>query len=419
MMIVLSKIFRYSAWACLALLVACDRAPTELRIVQPLSELDATIASDMAAMVNKGSVISLQTSGDGATGEQALEMLLGGKADLALVSNFLPYRDGISTVMPVYPSVLHVAYRQDREFNSGFELVHGARVFAGADGSASRMMFDRIARRLGLPEDAYQYMEIGANNADESPDVVVVFAPISPARAADFDGYRLYSFGDPSGIDAGSVVDAAALINPQLRAFVIPERVYGLANTRPVVTVAVDKMLVARSDLDASVVYDLIDEIRRARPALAATRPGLLASTTIETGIERSTFVLHEGSQDYLQRNEPTVYERYSGVAEVLVTLLVAFVSASVAAIRILKIRRKNRIDEYYSAALELRDRLVAATTAEARESAINELRTLQDTAFDQLVDEKLAADDSFQIFITLCNDILRQYSANSQKAHK
>ena len=412
---VLSDIFRYSALACLVLLVACDRAPTELRIVQPLADLDAEIASDMATMLNKGSAITLQMRGDGAAGEEALEMLLNGDADLALVSNFLPYREGISTVTPVYPSVLHVAYRQDRDSSSGLDLLHGARIFAGADGSASRMMFDRIASRIGLPNDAYQFVELGKNGVDESPDVVVVFAPITPARAAEFDGYRLYSFGDPAEIGAGSVVDAAALANPQLRAFVIPERIYGLANTEPVVTVAVDKMLVARSDLDASVVYDLIGEISRARPALAATRPGLFESTTIESGIERSTFVLHNGSQDYLQRDEPTVYERYSGVAEVAVTLLVAIVSAAVAAIRILKIRRKNRIDEFYSAALRLRDRLVTAKTSGAREDAIGELRALQDTAFDQLVDEKLAADDSFQIFITLCNDILRQYSSHSR----
>ena len=35
-----------------------------------------------------------------------------------------------------------------------------------------------------------------------------------------------------------------------------------------------------------------------------------------------------------------------------------------------------------------------------------------EDEAFDQLVDEKLAADESFRIFITLSNDVLRQLSA-------
>jgi hypothetical protein len=36
-------------------------------------------------------------------------------------------------------------------------------------------------------------------------------------------------------------------------------------------------------------------------------------------------------------------------------------------------------------------------------------VRKLQSEAFDLLVDEKLSADESFRIFITLSNDVLRQ----------
>ena len=210
---------------------------------------------------------------------------------------------------------------------------------------------------------------------------------------------------------SGSIVDAAALIDPPLRPFIIPASTYGPANTEAVVTVAVDKILVARSELDASTVYDLIKEIRRVRPALAASRPGLFEVDEGNFDVSKSTFVLHDGTQDYLQRDEPTVYERYSGVAEVIVTLVIALVSASFAAIRILRIRRKNRIDKFYSAALQISPHLAASPDASDQESAIQRLRQLQDDAFAQLVDEKLAADDSFRIFITLSNDILRQYT--------
>ena len=39
----------------------------------------------------------------------------------------------------------------------------------------------------------------------------------------------------------------------------------------------------------------------------------------------------------------------------------------------------------------------------------MQKLRQLQDDAFAKLVDEKLAADESFRIFITLTNDIVQQ----------
>ena len=41
--------------------------------------------------------------------------------------------------------------------------------------------------------------------------------------------------------------------------------------------------------------------------------------------------------------------------------------------------------------------------------TAIVKIRNLQNEAFNQLVDEKLGADESFRIFITLSNDVLRQ----------
>jgi len=291
-------------------------------------------------------------------------------------------------------------------------LLNQARIYAGKEGSASRLMLETIVARMNLPKDAYSYVERPSAGTAESPDVVVVFAPISPKRVAEFDGYRLFSIGSPSDIGTGSAIDAATALNPPLRSFIIPATIYGAATPEPIVTVAVDKLLVARSDLDSSVVYDLVNEIQRLRPALSASRPGLFEQLTDDFDISRSTFVVHAGTQDYLQRSEPTIYERYSGVAEVVVTLMIALVSVTLAGFRVIKMRRKNRIDRFYSAALKIRD-LINDTS---RDNELSELeirvRELQNDAFDQLVDEKLAADESFRIFITLSNDILAQLDA-------
>jgi len=262
---------------------------------------------------------------------------------------------------------------------------------------------------MNLPNDAYSYVEQPAAGTADSPDVVVVFAPISPQRVAQLDGYRLFSIGSPADIGTGSAIDAATALNPPLRPYIIPATLYGDATPEPIVTVAVDKLLVARSDLDPSVVYDLVNEIRRLRPALAATRPGLFEQLADDFDVSRSTFVVHAGTQDFLQRSEPTIYERYSGVAEVVVTLLIALVSVMVAGIRIFNMRRKNRIDRFYAAAIQIRDSIGDASNNNDRAQAVDKVRDLQNDAFDQLVDEKLAADESFRIFITLSNDILVQ----------
>jgi hypothetical protein len=125
-----------------------------------------------------------------------------------------------------------------------------------------------------------------------------------------------------------------------------------------------------------------------------------------------STFIIHPGAQAYSQRNAPTVYERYSGIAEVAVTVLIALSSAIFAAVRIYRMRRKNRIDTFYSAVIAIKKSIDKTSTEKERQKKADEIRSLQLTAFELLVDEKLAADESFRIFVTLSNDVLRQLGA-------
>ena len=156
-------------------------------------------------------------------------------------------------------------------------------------------------------------------------------------------------------------------------------------------------------------VYDLIGEIRRLQPALAAKRPFLFRDLGAEFDASGSTFVLHPGSQAFAVRDEPTFYERYSGVAEVLVTLVIGLVSGIYAVIQIYNRRRKNRIDGFYADVMAIRDSINERSSANERAAAVGRVRQLQNKAFDMLINEKLAADESFRIFVTLSNDIVDQ----------
>jgi len=218
--------------------------------------------------------------------------------------------------------------------------------------------------------------------------------------------------GDPADIGTGSVIDAATLLNPQFRPFIIPIGTYGTLTPEPVLTLAVDRLLVARRDLDSTVVYDLVTGLVSLRPALAALRPGLFQDISGEFDPSSSTFIIHPGAQAYAQRNAPTIYERYSGIAEVAVTILIALFSATFAGVRIYRMRRKNRIDTFYSDVIAIRNSIDETSTEEDRREKTDEIRALQTTAFELLVDEKLAADESFRIFITLSNDVLQQLGA-------
>ena len=93
-------------------------------------------------------------------------------------------------------------------------------------------------------------------------------------------------------------------------------------------------------------------------------------------------------------------------------TLIVALGSGLIAGVRIFRMRRKNRIDRFYAAAIDIRRSVKDLNNPGEHQQAITKVRDLQNEAFELLVDEKLAADESFRIFITLSNDVLRELGA-------
>jgi len=387
----------------------CERGPVELTLAYPASPIDKNVADSLTALFGRDSDIAFSLTGNSLSEEEAIEALIAGTVDLALISNNMPYRDGIMTVIPMYPTVLHIGQTGQKEFTDLADLIRGSAVFAGPEGSASRVMFEQSIKRLNLQEDDFSFVE-----NRQRPDVIVVFVPIQTNNQRGISSLRLISMGSPESVGKGSIVDAATLLNPYLRPFIIPTGTYGDATPEPVLTLAVDKMLVARRGLESSVIYDLVNELVRLKPALSAQRPGLFQNLTGDFDSSRSTFVLHPGAQAYLQRAAPSVYERYSGIAEVGVTILIALISAGYGGVRLFRMRKKNRIDTFYSETIRLRNSVTGATGDVDREAVIGQLRKLQTTAFEMLVDEKLAADESFRIFVTLSNDVMAELGENS-----
>ena len=404
----------------------CEQHSTDIVMVRPAgdSNVNVSIAEDFANLLDDQTSISVSLTDTGMADADALDALIAGEADIALVSNSMPYRSGISTVMSLYPIVLHISYFDGRDDTDGRTLFEGAKVFAGPPGSASRFMFESILTRMKLKESDVTYVPAPyfESPPDMLPDVAVLLIPISPAETFDQPGIpaerrsriRIASMGSPVDIGAGSLIDSATLLNPHLEPFVIPVGTYGDLSPDPVLTLAVDMMLVARRDLDSAIVYDLVREVIRHRPALAAQRPGMFGHVSSHLDTSNATFVLHPGAVAYERRDEPSVYERYSGIAEVVVTAMVGLISAGFAGTRMYQYKRKNRIDVFYAKIMEIRNTVGEAGPEDERSAAVTELKELQTTAFQQLIDEKLAADESFRIFLTMSNEVIQEFTSES-----
>jgi TRAP-type uncharacterized transport system substrate-binding protein len=404
-----------AATALAAVLTGCGEQVHEFRLLEPALPIDQEIAAELVEVFAKHSDHSVTLVPIPDTAEAPLDAIESGYADLALASNAQRFREGVTTVMPLYPTVLHILYKRERDTSDLRSLFQGADVYAGPVGSSSRQLMTAVLEDMDMDEQDVSFVV----DAVELFDVIVLYMPISPERVnarletLGAEGiYQLLSFGAPQDIGTGSVIDRAVLLDPRLSPFVIPVGTYGDVTPEPVVTVAVDKMLVANSELPDTAVYDLINEIRRLQPALASNHPLLFDHLGDEFAASDSTFVLHPGAQAFTQRDAPNFYERYSGVAEVLVTLVIGVISGVYAVAQIYQRRRKNRIDTFYTDVIAIRDSITASSTPDELTAAIEQVRKLQNNAFAMLVDEKVAADESFRIFITLSNDVIAEFGS-------
>ena len=115
---------------CLATISGCERGPTELRLIKPAAPIDAAIAEDIVELLGNEAEVMIGLTNKGQSGESALDALVAGEADLALVPNNMPFRSGVSTVAPMYPTVLHIGYLGKREFETNIDLfkVKGSRI---------------------------------------------------------------------------------------------------------------------------------------------------------------------------------------------------------------------------------------------------------------------------------------------------
>jgi hypothetical protein len=342
-----------------------------------------------------------------------LDALENGYGDIAFALNNAQFRETITTIMPLYPSVLQVLAKADRPANGLREFLSDAVVFAGPPGSMSRLLTEQLVEDLELSQGEVTFTD----STESRPDVIIVYAPIDRKRLIKdplLKGMKLFSFGDPADVGLGGPVDRAVLLNPRLRPFIIPSGTYDDLTPEPVLTVAVDRLLVSRADLDSALVYDLYAEIMRLRPALFSARPELFQPIDDDIAHSNLAFSLHPGALAYLKRDEPTFIERYSGVAEVAVTLLIAAISAGLALIKIYRVRRKNRLDKFLVEVIKIRNSVSPQSSEAERAEAIAKIKALKDHGFEQLVDEKLAADESFRIFIELTNDTITELQKRS-----
>ncbi|MEH6570549.1 MAG: TAXI family TRAP transporter solute-binding subunit [Halioglobus sp.] len=338
-----------------------------------------------------------------------LDALLTGQADLALVENSSPFQTGVRAVLPAYKSVLHILIRDGTNLDDFPKPLRNRSIYIRNDSPAGKGFVEMAAERQKLTADE---LNIVSELKPGETDIIVYFGPVVPRSPRWYvPGYSLFSL-EHEDVAGAMSARAISYMLPHVEPEVIPAQTYDLpGNEVDVYTLSVDALLATRRDIPERIIYKLTKTVLQQKPRFEAIAPEIFSGINENFDPLDLSFPLHSGARRYLARDEPSTLERYAETINMLAYLLFALLTGVFGLARLHSHRKKDRIDEFYSKIMAIRMRAMN----EPHEPLLFELHQLELEAFDSLISEKLAADESFRIFIELLTRAIAELNVGTK----
>ena len=310
------------------------------------------------------------------------------------MENSAAFVPGARAVLPVYESVLHIAIRDDYQPSKMVSPLQDANFYVANRSVAGTRFVEVVTRRQELAEGQFR---VSQDFEEGTTDIIVYFGPINPEHTAWLrPGFSLVSLDNHLNPQREFYRKGIGYLAPNMKPKVIPAYTYDLpGNREALLTVAVDTLLVTHKDVSEATIYELTRTFLEQKPRLTALAPHLFSGINESFDPLDLSFPLHAGARAYLERDDPSFIERYAETINMLVYVSFLLISAFLAFARWREHRKKDRIDVFYQQVMAIRDRIGQIPSAELLE----QLEQLEREAFNSLIAEKLAANDSFRIF--------------------
>lgn len=398
-----------------ALLAACAREPVAVTISYTTEEPAGSVAEALRRHLEPRDILIEAKPNEDP--EAIVRAVLEGQVDFGILEEPARRLDGLTTIAPLYPSILHVLHRKGRSISDFSELIRGQQVYAGPLGSVAHRLLLQLAGDYMVADTDFTVLP---DPWRVEPDVWFILGGLLPSNQQQgLAEYEFFSFGDAEQLGFGTQAEGLALKYPNVRPFILPDAVYASFNDQPILTLATRTVLIGRTDLDEDLAYLIAREIFEHAHAIAAEYQ--LANDELNEDFKPSSLALplHRGARTYLERDEPSVLERYAEVVGVALTLAAALGSGVLAVWRMNKARRKDRIDGYYRRVLAVRSELSGANKDINYSLLTNNLKAIQEEVFDQLIAERLNVDESLTVFLSLSTQVLEEIAARRLDAER
>lgn len=350
-----------------------------------------------------------------------VQRLSSGRADLAIVQNDTEPVGDIQTLIPLHRGVCHFLVPEDSEIESVYDLV-GKRVAVGLPSSGNAHIVESMLNHFGVRFERFTPVREGIAGFREDLEsgqidaAIFITAITSPSLTKLIQGGRV-RYVSLASLEDSNEVDGFAVTYPYIEKFVIPRYVYPVSDSRhgkpeaPCVSFALRSSLVCRGDLPDQVARTIVEAIVTNRAKLVRNNHDA-RDITEHFDPSDIQFPIHYGANAYYERQRPGFLERYAEPMAFMLSLFLAICGMAAAFNKYLTLRKKNRIDRYYERLDAMLDEINAPdASAERLESIEDELIAMRHDAVRELVNERLLADESFQIFQSLLTNCHQQIS--------
>ena len=190
-----------------------------------------------------------------------------------------------------------------------------------------------------------------------------------------------------------SLINFITLIDPSLNRSVLPE-IPGIEGSENINTLSTQTLLVGNSKLGEKAMFDLSAYIYQHK--LDLMKHDIMYRSINElVDVSKLLYPLHEGTDAYLRRHQPTFFERYSDILALVFSFGVVLLAGLQAVRNRIRRKKKENIDVYFLDFLDIRAKDVS------KKEKVDLLDDLLHRALIQMTSGKLDKTD-FHIFARL-----------------
>ena len=347
--------------------------------------------------------------------KENVKALQNGKCQLALIQNDANCEEKIRSIAAIYPELLHLVCRRDSNIESLNDLV-GKKISIGANKSGTNQIVRELLNfvKVSLIEGqilSYSSTDALSKLASGKIDAAFFLTGLGSDTISEamlnpdlvLKGIKV----GKSDLDADTIsrqfVDGFRVHYPHVSPSVIHQLAYEGLPSEPLPSLSVDAVLACSADLDSNTIQVITKTLFDKRAILSARESSFayLDELSARSGLQ---FPVHKGAEYYYFRKNPSFLAENAEAMGFVLTLVLLVWSGVNWAGNLIDNSRKNRIDTYYQAIDEVIHQLKDSPDLEKIHELEDTLLEIRIRAADELVEEKLAADDSFIIYQNMLN---------------